>query len=131
MKGIAMIGRVLAAVAALGLITGGCDVAEAKTLRLNITADPSQMDPITQSELIAGDVLRNMYEGLTAIDKDGKIIAALATEWQPLDGGKTWRFRLRQAVKFHTGPALTAQDVKSSYQGLLTPARKPWVSPAY
>ena len=73
--------------------------AEAKTLRLNITADPSQMDPITQSELIAGDILRNMYEGLTAIDRDGKIIPALATQWEPIDGGKGWRFHLRPNVK--------------------------------
>src|SRR5258707_14591895 len=131
MKGIAMIGRVLAAVAALGLITGGCNVAEAKTLRLNITADPSQMDPITQSELIAGDILRNMYEGLTAIDRDGKIIPALATQWEAVDGGKTWRFHLRPNVKLQTGRVFIAGDVKRSYEALLTPELKPGVSQVY
>jgi len=55
------------------IIAAGGGGAGAKTLRLNITADPSQMDPITESELIAGDILRNIYDELTTIDKDGKI----------------------------------------------------------
>ena len=78
-------------VAALALMWTGAS-AEAKSLRLNITADPSQMDPITESELIAGDIIRNMYEDLAGIDKDGKVIPVLATEWQASVGGKTWRF---------------------------------------
>ena len=105
--------------------------AEAKSLRLNITADPSQMDPITESELIAGDIIRNMYEDLAGIDKDGKVIPVLATEWQAIDGGKTWRFKLRQGVKFHTGRELKAADVKRSFEALLTPALKPGASQVY
>jgi oligopeptide transport system substrate-binding protein len=126
-----MIARMFAAVAIVGLMAGGCDLAEAKTLRLNITADPSQMDPITQSELIAGDILRNMYEGLTAIDRDGKIIPSLATQWEPVDGGKAWRFHLRPNVKLHSGRLFTAADVKRSYEALLTPELKPGVSQVY
>ena len=105
--------------------------AEAKSLRLNITADPSQMDPITESELISGDIIRNMYEDLAGIDKDGKVIPVLATEWQAIDGGKTWRFKLRQGVKFHTGRELKAADVKRSFEALLTPALKPGASQVY
>jgi ABC-type transport system substrate-binding protein len=105
--------------------------AAAKTLRLNITADPSQMDPITQSELIAGDILRNLYEGLTAIDRDGKIVPALATAWEPIDDGKGWRFHLRPGVKLHTGRVFTANDIKRSYEALLTPELKPGVSQVY
>ncbi|MGH7126622.1 MAG: ABC transporter substrate-binding protein, partial [Stellaceae bacterium] len=95
----------LALAAALVLAATGASV-EAKSLRLNITADPSQMDPITESELIAGDIIRNMYEDLAGIDKDGKVIPVLATEWQAIDGGKTWRFKLRTGVKFQTGREL-------------------------
>src|SRR5579885_412269 len=113
----------------LGLLCAAGAPADAKSLRLNITADPSQMDPITESELIAGDIIRNMYDDLAGIDKDGKIIPVLATEWQAMDGGKTWRFKLRQGVKFHTGREMKAADVKRSFEALLTPARKPGASP--
>jgi oligopeptide transport system substrate-binding protein len=121
------------AVLAVGvaLLWASAAPAEAKSLRLNITADPSQMEPITESELIAGDVLRNMYEDLAGIDKDGKVIPVLATEWQAIDGGKTWRFKLRQGVKFHTGRELKASDVKRSFEALLTPALKPGASQVY
>src|SRR6266849_2621152 len=98
----------VAIVLAACIAAGMAQVAAAKALRLNITADPSQMDPITESELIAGDVLRNMYEGLTAIDKDGRIVPALATSWEALDGGKTWRFHLRSGVKLHSGRIFAA-----------------------
>src|SRR5215470_9465946 len=126
-------GRILARLAltaALALLTTGTS-SEAKSLRLNITADPSQMDPITESELIAGDIIRNMYEDLAGIDKDGKVIPVLATEWQAVDGGKTWRFKLRQGVKFQSGRELKAGDVKRSFEALLTPALKPGASQVY
>ena len=110
----------LAMAAALALLLTNVPV-EAKSLRLNITADPSQMDPITESELIAGDIIRNMYEDLAGIDKDGKVIPVLATEWQAIDSGKTWRFKLRQGVKFHSGREFKAADVKRSFEALLTP----------
>jgi ABC-type transport system substrate-binding protein len=116
--------------AALVLLSAVMPV-EAKSLRLNITADPSQMDPVTESELIAGDIIRNMYEDLAGIDKDGKVIPVLATEWQAIDGGKTWRFKLRQGVKFHSGRELKAEDVKRSFEALLTPALKPGASQVY
>ncbi len=120
----------LVLVAALALSSASVS-AEAKSLRLNITADPSQMDPITESELIAGDIIRNMYEDLAGIDKDGKVIPVLATEWHAIDGGKTWRFKLRPGVKFHTGRELKAADVKRSFEALLTPALKPGASQVY
>jgi oligopeptide transport system substrate-binding protein len=120
----------LALAAALALATTSLS-AEAKGLRLNITADPSQMDPITESELIAGDIIRNMYEDLAGIDKDGKVIPVLATEWQAVDSGKTWRFKLRPGVKFQTGRELKAADVKRSFEALLTPALKPGASQVY
>ena len=42
--------------------------AEAKVLRLNIVADPATLSPIQNSELVSGDIIDNMYEGLTAIE---------------------------------------------------------------
>jgi len=105
--------------------------AEAKLLRLNVVADPATLNPIQNSELVSGDIIDNMYEGFTAIDKDGKIVAALAERWQALDDGKGFRFTLRKGVKFHTGHELTAADVKWTFERVLTPAEKGGLSVTY
>ncbi len=96
--------------ACLGLLVAGS--AEAKTLRLNVEADPATLSPIQNSELISGDIIDNMYEGLTAIDKDGKVVPALAERWQAHEDGRGFRFFLRKGVRFHSGRELGAADVK-------------------
>ena len=62
----------------LGLGIGGA--AGAAELRLNIPADPAKIDPITYSELVAGDVLRNVYEGFTGHRRGGQRGAGAGAE---------------------------------------------------
>jgi peptide/nickel transport system substrate-binding protein len=100
---------------------GGWPQAEAKTLRVNIDADPSQIDPITYSELNSYQVLEQIYEGLTAITPDGRAVPALALSWTPLPAGYGFRFKLRDGVKFHSGRPFTAKDVKYTFEQLLKP----------
>jgi len=99
----------------------GVAPADAKTLRVNLNADPSQMDPITYSELNSYQVLEQVYEGFTAITPDGKAVPALAVSWTPLATGNGFRFKLREGVKFHSGRAFTAKDVKYTFEQLLKP----------
>lgn len=105
--------------------------AEAKTLRTNILADPAMVDPITYSELIAGDVMGNIYEAFTAIDEDGKVVPALATSWEAHDGNLRWRFKLREGVTFHGGKPFTAADVKWTLEALLKPGNKGGLNARY
>jgi len=118
---------VLSALTGLAL-TG---TALAADLRINLPADPAMVDPITYSELVAGDVIRQMYESFTAIDNDGKVVPALAESWEPLDGNLGFRVKLRQGVKFHSGREFTAKDVKFSYEQLLTPGNKAGLNAPY
>ncbi|MBS7707698.1 ABC transporter substrate-binding protein [Chelatococcus asaccharovorans] len=93
-------------------------------LRTNLPADPATIDPIVASELIAGDVIRNIYESFTAIDSHGNVIPSLAESWEALDGGRGFRIHLRKGVKFHSGRVFTAKDVKFSLEQLLLPTSK-------
>ena len=95
-----------------------------KDLRININADPEMIDPITFSALIAGDVLRNVYQNFTRVDETGKVLPALALKWTASADNLSWRFELRPNVKFHTGRPFGAKDVKSSFEALLTPGSK-------
>jgi oligopeptide transport system substrate-binding protein len=106
------------------IAVGAAGQAHAKDLRININADPEMIDPITYSALIAGDVLRNVYQGFTDTDDKGKVIPALATKWTVSPDNLKWTFELRPNVKFHSGRTFGAKDVKASFEALLTPGSK-------
>lgn len=105
--------------------------AQAKTFRLNVVADPAQIDPITVSEIVAGRILRNVYEGFTATADDGKNVPALATKWEALTTSPGFRFHLRPGVKFHSGRPFTAKDVKYTFEELLRPGSKGGINATY
>lgn len=93
-------------------------------LRTTIPADPAMVDPITYSELVAGDVMGNIYEALTGLNAEGKVVPMLAESWEPLEGNLGFRFSLRTGVKFHSGRDFGAKDVKYTFEQLLTPGMK-------
>jgi len=74
--------------------------------------------------LIAGDVLRNVYQSFTWVDENGKVLPALALKWTAHPDNLGWRFELRPGVKFHTGRPFGAKDVKASFEALLAPGSK-------
>jgi len=117
-----LVALVVAAVA-LTVLLGAAD-AGAKTLRINLRSDPSMIDPVTYSELVAGDVMKNLYEGFTEIDKDGSVRPALALRWEAHPDNKGFRFHLRRGVRFHSGREFGAKDVKWTFEQILTPGNK-------
>src|SRR2546426_7786607 len=50
-----------------------------------------------------------------------RIIGDLAESWTVSKDGLTYTFKIRRGVKFHDGSALTAKDVKASYDKILKP----------
>ena len=87
----------------------------AQTLRWASQGDPLTMDPHSQNEGLTNAVNGQVYERLTRRNRQLEIVPSLATEWQQT-GPTTWRFRLREGVRFHDGTPLTADDVVFSVQ---------------
>ncbi len=62
-------------------------------------------------------VLNNIYETLLRYDpENNRIIPVLATEYQKSNNGLTWKFKIRQGVKFHDGSEVDAEAVKFSIE---------------
>lgn len=80
---------------------------------LNISqgSDVLTMDPYFKNESPTLGVLINIFDPLTDVTHDLKLIPALAESWEPL-GMLAWRFKLRKGVKFHDGNDFNAEDVK-------------------
>jgi peptide/nickel transport system substrate-binding protein len=96
-------GLLIAALAMSGIV-------QAQTLRWASQGDPQTMDPHSQTESMTNMMNGQVYERLIRRDQNLNIVPGLATEWAQT-GPLTWRFKLRQGVKFHDGTPLTADDV--------------------
>lgn len=87
---------------------------EGGSIKVGISQDLDSLDPHKAVAAGTKEVLFNIYEGLVKPDKDGNLIAAVASEYKVSDDAKVYTFTLRDGVKFHNGNAVTAEDVKYS-----------------
>ncbi len=71
----------------------------------------------------------NVYETLVTQSPGDyvNVKPMLATKWERVQGGKAWRFTLRQGVKFWDGTPFTAEDVKFSMDRLVNLKDQPGV----
>lgn len=98
-----------------GFMVAAMATASAQVLEIGADNGPTGLDPHLITAFPSFMVVNgNIYEGLTAIDKDLKIIPGLAESWAVSPDGKTYTFKLRSGVKFHDGSDMTAEDVASS-----------------
>ena len=110
--GVGIVAAVLvAALASLALPAGE---AAAKTLRWAGRGDMQTTDPHSQNENLTNNINQLVYEFLLVRDKKLKLLPSLAESWTKVSD-TTWRFKLRQGVKFHDGSDFTARDVIYSF----------------
>jgi peptide/nickel transport system substrate-binding protein len=129
LKGAAALG----AAAAVPLTAGGPALAQTTQKKELITAqsgDVSKFDPHYSTSSNDVRVSFNLFDNLTSRHPDGKLYPGLATEWK-LEGPTSWRFKLRQGVKFHNGDPLTSADVKYSIERTYDPAAKTMVATVF
>ena len=87
--------------------------ATAQVLEVATDASPVGLDPHVATAFSTALVNGNIYEGLTAIDKDLRVVPAVAESWTVSADGKTYTFKIRKGGTFHNGKAITAADVDS------------------
>jgi peptide/nickel transport system substrate-binding protein len=111
--------RFLALGVAVLLGLAGAGTAGAAVFRWANDGDVNSLDPYTRSETFLLSFNANIYEPLARRGRDLKLEPALATEWSQT-APDTWRFKLRQGVKFSDGTPFTADDVEFSYHRVLS-----------
>ncbi|BBK32422.1 peptide/nickel transport system substrate-binding protein [Stella humosa] len=77
--------------------------------------EPPSLDPFLQGADARIRVSGLMYQGLFFEDQAGIPRPLLAASVTVAPDAKTYTFKLREGVKFHTGQAMSSADVKYSY----------------
>ena len=123
-----MIGRVLAAVAAVAL--AACAHASGtapRPLRLAIVAEPHSMLPLLSQSIPENEILRLVYDPLIACDRAGNPVPALAAVVPARANGGVSRdgltvtYHLRRGVRWHDGMPFTSADVAASFRAVMDP----------
>jgi len=93
--------------------------AQAQVLEIATDASPVGLDPHVATAFATAIVNGNIYEGLTAIDKDLRVVPAVAESWAVSSDGKTYTFKIRTGGTFHNGKPITPADVAYSFERVL------------
>jgi hypothetical protein len=85
----------------------------------SVSLDPRGWKPGSPAAADGGKLASLVYDRLVTLDDYGKFQPALAIEWTHDTSGKNWQFKLRAAVHFSDGSALTPGDVVTALQATL------------
>lgn len=101
---------------------GGDDTQSAgNVLHRGLVTDPESLDPHKARSVQAGDVLRDIGEGLLSYTASGELVGGVAQSWAISDDGLVYTFTLRDDARWSNGDPVTAGDFVTSLQRLVNP----------
>jgi peptide/nickel transport system substrate-binding protein len=89
-------------------------------LHIGIESQPLNLDPRFATDANSVRIGGLIYNSLLRVDANGQLATELAERWSMIDD-RNYVFELRRGVTFHNGRALTARDVKHTYDSILDP----------
>jgi peptide/nickel transport system substrate-binding protein len=93
------------------------------TLKIGMTGGGADdvITPLVWPSALDGLRVFQLYNSLTALDKNAQPQLSLAEEFTPNSNATEWTIRLRKGITFHNGKPLTADDVIYTYQQISNP----------
>lgn len=110
----------LLALAACG--DSGPQLSNDPVLKRGNGSDPESLDMHKAVSTEAGDVQRDLGEGLLGFTPTGELRAAAAESWIVSDDGLEYTFTLRPTARWSNGDPVTAEDFVYSFRRLVSPA---------
>lgn len=107
--------------ASAATVPGGVKLHDVQELVRGNNSEPDSMDPAIISGEHARNISRNLFEGLTAVNENGRIMPGVAQGWKQTDA-RVWMFTLRPNLKWSNGDPLTASDFVYSMRRFIDPA---------
>lgn len=85
-------------------------------------AEPNSLDPHRAEGVSTSNIVRDLYEGLTAISPKGEVVPAAAASWTISADGRRYSFTLRERLRWSDGSPLVAADFVAGLQRSIAPA---------
>ena len=101
-------------------VPAGVQLAAKQELTRNNGSEAESLDPALAESVGANNIARDLFEGLTATDADGKVVPGVAESWKQTDP-TTWVFKLRKTAKWSDGSSVTADDFVYGIRRFLDP----------
>jgi ABC-type oligopeptide transport system substrate-binding subunit len=98
------------------------DEPTASVLHRGLLTDPESMDPQKARSTQAGEVLRDIGEGLLSYSPSGELVPGAAESWTVSDDLVTYTFTIRDNARWSNGDAVTAEHFAFSLRRLVDPA---------
>ncbi len=92
-----------------------------RVLRRGLPGEPRTLDPQLAEDTFSFPVLRDLYEGLTAQDRNGKIVPGAAESWTIDETGTVYTFLLRPKAKWSDGDPTIATEFVQGFRRAVDP----------
>jgi peptide/nickel transport system substrate-binding protein len=103
-----------------GLLVSRPSRAATDQLTVALASEPPHLDPTAgESAATLDAAYQNIFEGLTRIDRDGKVQPGLAKSWTISPDGLDYVFVLQSDVRYHDGTDFDAEHVVFSLKRLV------------
>jgi oligopeptide transport system substrate-binding protein len=81
-----------------------------RTLKRGLPGEPRTLDPQSADDTYSFQVIRDLYEGLTAESPSGDIVPGTASSWTVDSTGTIYTFQLRPDARWSNGDRLVAAE---------------------
>ena len=96
--------------------------AQGKEVNTVVSSEMASIDPAKASDAPSGNIIHNVFEGLTRESQDFKSqVPGAAESWQVSEDGKTYTFKLRSDAKWSNGDPVTAGDFEYAWKRVINP----------
>ena len=84
--------------------------AQQRAVRRGLPSEPLTLDPQLADDTYSNQVVRDLYEGLTAEDRHGQIVPGVASSWTVDTTGTIYTFQLRPEARWSDGSPVVAEE---------------------
>lgn len=89
------------------------------SITVALVAEPRNLDPFSGA-WHSGFIAAQIFNSLLELDQNLNPQPSLAESWQILEDEKAYLFKIREGVKWHDGQPFTVEDVKFSFEQIIS-----------